>query len=123
MIKNFRSGVYLLISGRKSESQQKLPKKITYFTRQFRSKNLTHFTNLNSLNIIKNILPQHSQKHASGWCQKKSFTLHNCRRQRTAFLEHLERKCLYIPVNLCSKILFQERRKLLSGGGLNNFLQ
>ena len=36
------------------------------------------------------------------------------RRSRTAFLEHLESKYLYIPVNLRSKI---------SGGRLNNFLQ
>ena len=31
-----------------------------------------HFTNLNSLNITKNILPQDSQKHVSGCCQKKN---------------------------------------------------
>ena len=39
-------------STRKSESQQKLAKKITHFTLQFCSKNLTHFTNLNSLDTI-----------------------------------------------------------------------
>ena len=32
----------------KCQSQQKLPKKITHFTIPFRSKNVTHFTNLNS---------------------------------------------------------------------------
>ena len=36
--------------------------KITHFTIQFRSKNLTHFTNLGSLDIENNMLPQHSQK-------------------------------------------------------------
>ena len=36
--------------------------KITHFTIQFRSKNLTHFTNLSSLDIENNMLPQHSQK-------------------------------------------------------------
>ena len=45
--------------------------KITPFTIQFHSKNLTHFTNLNSLNIIKNTPPQISQKYISGWSQKK----------------------------------------------------
>ena len=50
-----------------------------------------------------------SQKDISGWCQKKKW-----HRSRIGFLEHLESKCLYIPVNLRSKI---------SGEGLNNFLQ
>ena len=49
-------------SSRKSQSQQKLAKKITHFTIQFRSKNLTHFTNLNSVDVENNMLPQHSQK-------------------------------------------------------------
>ena len=48
-------------SGRNYQSQQKLAKNITYFTIQFHSKSLTHFINLNSLNIAKNILPQHSK--------------------------------------------------------------
>ena len=65
MIQNLIVWVYLLISDFQAESpknQQKLAKKITDFTIQFRSKDLTHFTNLISLNIVKNILPQHSQK-------------------------------------------------------------
>ena len=41
---------------------KKMAKKITYFVIQFRSKNLIHFMNLNSLDIMKNILQQHSQK-------------------------------------------------------------
>ena len=41
----------------KSQSQQKLVKKITDFTIQFRSKNLTHFTSLNPLDIENNMLP------------------------------------------------------------------
>ena len=40
-------------SGRKSQSQQKLAKKITHFTVQVSLKKPFHFTNLNSLNIIK----------------------------------------------------------------------
>ena len=47
-------------SARKSQSQQNLSKKITHFTIQFFPKNLTRFTNLNSLNSVKNILRQHS---------------------------------------------------------------
>ena len=35
------------------QSQQKLTRKITQFTRQFHSKNVTHFTNLSSLTILK----------------------------------------------------------------------
>ena len=35
------------------------------------SKNLAHFTSLNSLNITKNIFLEHIQKHVSGWCHKK----------------------------------------------------
>ena len=84
------------LSSRKSQSQQKLAKKITHFTIQFRSKNLTHFTNLNSLDIENNMLPQHSQKpfwlykfsskHVSVWCQKKHLGCTISWRQRTAFL-------------------------------------
>ena len=48
-------------SGRQSQSQKKLAKKITHFTIKFRSKSSTHFTKNSSLNIIK-ILVQHSQK-------------------------------------------------------------
>ena len=69
MIKNIIFGVYLLISDFLSEHN--LAKKVTHFTMQFRSKNLTHFTNLYLLNIIKKILPQHSQKHVSGWYQEQ----------------------------------------------------
>ena len=75
------------LSSKNSQNQQKLAKKITHFIAKFRSKNRTHFTNLNSLKIIKNILQQHSQKpyslykfsckNASGWSQKKIFPLCN----------------------------------------------
>ena len=64
------------------KARKKLPKKITHFAMQFRSKNLTHFMNLNSLDIENNMLPQHSKKsfglhykfsskHVSVWLQKK----------------------------------------------------
>ena len=38
-------------SGRKSQSQQKLAKKVTYFKIQFHSKNVIRFMNLNSIDI------------------------------------------------------------------------
>ena len=47
-------------SNRKSQSHQKLLKKITHFAIQFRSKNFTHFTNLSSLDTVHNMLPQYN---------------------------------------------------------------
>ena len=47
-------------SNRKTQSLQKLLKKITHSTIQFRSKNFTHFKNLSSLDIENNTLPQHN---------------------------------------------------------------
>ena len=52
----------LRFSRRKSQSQQKLSIKITYFAIQACSKHLIHFTNLNSLDIENNMLPKHCQK-------------------------------------------------------------
>ena len=70
--------------------------------------------NLNPVNIIKNIFPQHSQKpyslykfsskRVSGWCLKKHLHCTISRRLRTSFSKHLESKCLYIPVYLRKKI-------------------
>ena len=69
---------------------------------------LTLFSNLNWLNIIKNILPQQSQNHNSGWCQEKHLHCTISRCLGNAFSELLENKCLYIPVNLRSNILVPE---------------
>ena len=80
---NFRS------SGGKSQGHQKLSKKITHFTIQFRSENLTRLKDLNSLKI------RHLHCTLS-W------------HPRTAFSENLESKCLYIPVNVCSEIFVPE---------------
>ena len=44
----------------------------------------------------------------SGWCQKKHLHRTISKRPRTAFTEHLESKCPYIPVNLHSDILVSE---------------
>ena len=120
VIFNFR------FSNRKSQSQQKLAKKITHFTIQFRSKNLTHFTNLNSFEIENNMLPKHSQKafsvykfsskYVSVWCQENHLHCTISWRPRTTFLKHFESKYLYISVYLSKKFLFQRRIKILSGG-------
>ena len=78
------------------KSQQKLAKMITtHFTIYLCSKNLTHFTNLNSLDIENNMLLQHSQKpfslykfssqHFSVWCQKKYLHCINSSCPRTAY--------------------------------------
>ena len=74
------SSEFFLISGLLAESLK--AKKITHFIIQFCSKNLTHFTNLNSLDIENNILLQHSpepflvysffRKDVSVWCPKKN---------------------------------------------------
>ena len=95
----------------KPQSQQKLSIKITYFAIQIRSKHLTHFTNLNSLDTENNMLPKHWQKpfllyklfskHVSVWCQKKHLHCTNSWHPRTAFLKHFESKSLYIPVHFC----------------------
>ena len=96
-------------SRRKSQSQQKLLIKITYFAIQVCSKHLTHFTNLNSLDIENNMLPKHRQKsfslykffrkHASVWCQKKHLHCIISWQPRIAFLKkRFESKCLYISV-------------------------
>ena len=104
------SYVNFRLFGRKSQSQQILANNIIHFTRQFRSKNLTHFTNLNSLNITKNLPQQRSQKpyplykfsseHVSGCCQKKNLHCTISIRPRTLFSKHLESKCQYIPVKV-----------------------
>ena len=101
-------------SRRKSQSQQKLLIKITYFAIQVRSKHLTHFTNVNSLDNENNMLPKHCQKsfslykcfrkHVSVWCQKKHLHCTISWHPKTAFLKHFGSKCLHISVYLIKKI-------------------
>ena len=108
----------LRFSSRKSQSQQKLAEKITHFTIQFRSKNLTHFTNLSSLDIGNNIHPQHSQKtfwpyrfsskHVSVWCQKKYLYYTISWRPRTESLKNFENKCFFVSIYLLKKIFVPE---------------
>ena len=118
-ILNFR------FSSRKSQSQQKLAKKITHFTIQFRSKNLTHFTNLNSLDIENNMLSQHSQKPF--WLYKFSANmfLFGVRKNicTPPFLDAQElhswstlkaNVCIFLYISL-RNLLFQRRSKVFSG--------
>ena len=72
MIENLILGIYLL-----------------YFL-VFCQKNFTYFTKLNSLNIIKSILLEHSQKHVSCWCQKKKIHCTISRRPKSNV-------CIHIP--------------------------
>ena len=114
-------------SSRKSQSQQKLAKKITHFTTQFRSKNLFHFTNLNSLETENKMLPELSQKPiwlykfssklVSVWCQKKYLHCTISWRPRTAFFKHFESKCLLFLYISIRRFLFQRRSTVLSDGG------
>ena len=114
---------------RKSQSQQKLSKKVTYFTIQFHSKNLIRFTNLNSLDIENNMLSQHRQKPF--WhclVLEKTFALHHFWTPKNCILEALWKQmsvCFCISARI---FLFQRRSKILSGeewieGRLNNFLK
>ena len=77
--------------------------------------------NLNSLNIVKNILSQHSQKPYSlykfsskyvlGYSLENSLDCPMPRDLGTAVLKHLESKCLYIPVYLCKKTFVLETQE------------
>ena len=112
-------------SSKKSQIQEKLAKKIIYCTINFRSENLTHFTNLNSLDIEKNMLPQQSQKFFSLY-KFSSKHLPGVRKIiRTApFLDAQELNSRStLKANVCKfsyiclrKFLFQRRSKILSGG-------
>ena len=53
---------FFRFSSRKSQMQKKTSEKITHFAIQFCYEDLTHFTNLNPLDIENNMLPQQSQK-------------------------------------------------------------
>ena len=94
-------------------SKQNLAKKITHFTIQSRSKILTHFTNLNSLDIENNMLPQHM------FFQKKYLHCTISWRPRTAFLKTLKANvCIFLYIS-SRKFLFQRRSKVLFAGGWN----
>ena len=112
-------------SDRKSQSQQKLAKKVTYFTIQFHSKNLTRFTNLNSLNIENNMLSQHRQKTSDSRNFPANMFLFGVRKNicTAPFLDAQELDSwstlkanvwifMYISIR---KLLLQRRSKILFG--------
>ena len=92
---------FILISDFLAESQ---------FEIQFRSKILSHFTNLNSLDIENNMLPKHSQKpfslykffskHVSICCQKKHLYCTISWRPKTAFLKNFENVCIFLCISV-----------------------
>ena len=98
--------LFFWFSCRKSQSKQKLAKRIT------------HFMNINLPDIENNMFPQHDQKlfsfydfssiRVSVWCQKKHF---HCTISWTliiSILKYFENKCMYISVYLCKKIFVPE---------------
>ena len=111
----FQSFFNLIFSSRKSQSQHKLAKQITRFKIQFSSKNFTQFTNINSLDIENNMLPQHNQKPF--WLYKFSanmFTAPFLDAQELHSWSTLKANVLYISLRT---FLFQRRSKVLSGKG------
>ena len=132
MIKSHISEVYPLISDFLVESlkDNKNQKNISIILQFSFSQKTSLILRTSAHSILQKIYSRNTTKNVSHWCQKKHSHCTIFRRPKTVFLEHFESKYLYIPVNLCSKILFQRRRKLLSGfylgggtvGGLNNSL-
>ena len=127
-------------SSRKSQSQQKLAKKITHFTIQFCSKNFTHFANLNSLKMICSLSTAKNLSDFTNLEQtcfylvsEKIFALHHFFTPKNCILETLWKYisvlnvCIFLYISL-RKILFQRRSKGCDGEGrgvgrLNNFLK
>ena len=114
---------------------------ITHFTIQFPSKNLTHFTNLNSLDIENYNAPatqsktfltlQTFQQRSFCLVSEKKFALHHFLAPKNYILEALwKQMSVYFSIspseNLCSKDIV---RFYYMGGGLgggrrlNNFLK
>ena len=115
----------------KKKSQQKLAKNTTQF--ELCSKNLTHFTNLNSLNIEKNMHQQQSQKPFSLFKFSSKQPVGVRKNICTGpFLDVQElhsrstlkaNVCIFLYISV-KIFLFQRFSKLLSGWGrLNNFLK
>ena len=123
--------INLRFSGRVSKPT-KTSNKYHLFYNTVLLKKYHSFKNVNSLNILKNILPQHSQKPfplykfsgklVSGWYQIKYLHCTISRWPKTAFSKLWESKYLYIPVNLHKKTSTRNIRSLriykcLVGGG------
>ena len=118
MFQRTSSKFFVLISDFLEESlktKKKLLIKITYFTIQVCSKHLTHFTNLNSLDIENNMLLIHCQTKtfltwqifqetcfSLAWCwsAEKTFALHHFLTPRNSILEALwEQMLVYFCIS------------------------
>ena len=94
----------------KSQSQQKLAKKITHFTIKFRSKNLTYFTNLTVTQNCKNF-------HFTNFPKFSSTNM---------FLAGVRKNICTAPFLDAQELHSRstgKRRKLSNGGSLNNVLK
>ena len=111
-------------SSTKSQSQGNLGKKIAHFTIQFRQRNITHFTNRDSLDTEK-ICCRSTAKHLFDFkdfpagmfllsVRENICTAPFLDTQELQFLKHFESKCLYISVYLRKKMFFQRRSNILS---------
>ena len=98
------SEIFLLVLDFLAESLKANKISELHFTKQFHHKNFTHFSNLSSLNIVKNILPQPSQTPFSFYKfsskiffgQKNVLHCTNSRCPTTAFGIHLEKHLFYL---------------------------
>ena len=117
MIKSHISEVYPLISDFLVESlkDNKNQKNISIILQFSFSQKTSLILRASTHSILQKIYSRNTAKNVSDWCEKKHLHCNIFRRPKTVFSEQFESKYLYIPVNLCSKILFQRRRKLLSG--------
>ena len=111
-------------SSRKYQNQQTLVTKITHFTIQSRSKMLSHFTNLNSLDIENNMPPQHSQKPL--WiCQFSSKQISDAQKMHSWTILEANDCSVYLG----KKTFVPKSSRILHDGGvggggkLNNFLE
>ena len=114
-------------STRKSESQQKLAKQITHFTLQFCSKNLTHFTNRNSLDTICSRNTARNLSDFTNFPANMFLFVFGVRKNicSASFLDAQEPHswstlkayvCIFLYISV-RKLLFQRRSKILFAGG------
>ena len=115
---------------RKSQSHQKLAKKIAHFTIQFRSKSLTHF-----MNLMKIICSRTTAKNLSDFTNvPANIILFGFRKNICTAPFLLAQDCILkalwkqMSVYLRKKIFFPKSSKILSdrggvGGRLNNLLK
>ena len=125
MTENLKISVFLVES---LKSQQKLAKNVCHFTIQFRSKNLIYFTSYNSISIIK-ICSCNTPTNLIHFANFPTNRFLVSVRKNISVAPFLDTEKLHYRKKKCSrdvggeKKLFERRRKLLSGGGLDNFFK